>query len=98
MGKLVNGVCATDRKPRGFERGREGMTNWRQPPGHAKRAESENDDSSSRYVWGAPGSLSMGSNLTFRAWLPKLVIPEPPEPPSLLPSFSFGQETGGEGS
>lgn len=32
----------------------------------------------------------MGSTLTFRAWLPELVIPEPP---SLLPSFSFGHET-----
>lgn len=64
------------------------MTNWRQPPGHPKRAEFEMMSAVQGMSGGrGPGSLSMGSNLTFRAWLPELVIPEPPEPPSLLPSF-----------
>lgn len=35
----------------------------------------------------------MGSTLTFRAWLPELVIPELLELSPLLPSFNFGQET-----
>ena len=40
---------------------------------------------------GVPESLSMPSTLTHKAWLQgQLVIPEPP---SLLPSFNFGQET-----
>lgn len=40
---------------------------------------------------GVPESLSIPSTLTHKAWLQgQLVIPEPP---SLLPSFSFGQET-----
>lgn len=41
IGKLVTGVYTAERKPRGSERGREGMTNWRQPPGHPKSAEFE---------------------------------------------------------
>jgi len=92
MGKLVSDVYTAERKPRGSERGREGMNNCRQPPAHPRGAEFEMM-TAVQGTSGAPGSLSGGSTLTFRARLPELAIPEPPEPSSLLPSFNCGQGT-----
>ena len=91
MGKLVSAVYTAERKPRGSERGWEGMNNWKQPAGHPKGAEF--GMTAAQGTSGAPGALSTGSTLALRAWLPEPVIPEPSEPPSFLSSFSFGQET-----